>query len=344
MHPCWVVAKKASCKPVMQTRCTWLLFLGFNFGDHALPSQTESRLQELHAIQLSQAMTETIRDVLQAMDNIANVPALLSARLLQPAPVPRYTQSASDLTPPKVVRRKRQLTLPLDTPAPDTARLAKWLGRANQQRTCDQSQSALMRLPAELREQIWKDVILGTDDGVIELGWRSTGRGRGRASAYKVTFEKPRDEWGTGVLGMLCSCRVIYSEAIGLLYSLPTFSFRFQNIGTFLAFVCAIPPHRREQIKYLDLCWLNQPKAPSGVPQGAAHRINPLWSYKRICNVKALSELPRPEIGGTDFVHAEWVVKEILKGMKGLEKGGIRWGSLSTGCLAQERAVFDSSI
>jgi hypothetical protein len=154
-------------------------------------------------------MASAIHGVLQAMDNIANAPVLLSARLLEPAPVRQYKQRASDLTPPKVVKRKRRLTLPLETPAPQMPSKAKWIGRASQQRSFGQSQSPLMKLPAELREQIWKYVILGKNDGLMKIGWRSTGLSHGRASAYNVSIDKPREEWGPGVMGMLCSCRAM---------------------------------------------------------------------------------------------------------------------------------------
>jgi hypothetical protein len=108
-------------------------------------------------------MANSIHGVLQAMDNLANVPVLLTARLLQPAPPRQHTQSAADLTPPKVVKRKRRLTLPLDEVSPEVSGRTKWYGkRVVRQRTSEQLQSPLMRLPAELREQIWRYVILNS--------------------------------------------------------------------------------------------------------------------------------------------------------------------------------------
>lgn len=154
--------------------------------------------------------------ILHAVDSIANAPASLTARLTQPAPSRQRSQSVADLTPPKVVKRKRRLTLPLDVPAPEVSGKAGWFYKRVQQRTFEQLQSPLLKLPAELREEIWRHVILsGADehcnrnDAVIELHWRGTGSGRGRASAFRVPFKRDRDQWGLGVLGMLCSCRIV---------------------------------------------------------------------------------------------------------------------------------------
>lgn len=155
-------------------------------------------------------MAGAIHGVLQAMDTLANAPVSLTARLLQPAPPRQHSQSVADLTPPKIVKRKRRLTLPLDVPAPGELGKAKWFGKTVQQRTFEQLQSPLMRLPAELRQEIWRYVILcnadgddGRSDGVIEIQWRSTGSGRGRASALRPLHQR------LGVLGLLTSCRIM---------------------------------------------------------------------------------------------------------------------------------------
>jgi hypothetical protein len=127
-----------------------------------------------------------------------------------------------------------------------------------------------------------------------------------------------------------------YSEAVDLIYSVPTFSFRHQNVETFFAFVCAIPKHRWDKIRYLDLCWINQRKAHGDV-QPPEHYMDMRWSYKRISNIKALSDLPEPSLNESEnpFVYPECVINEILKKMGGLKKGGVKWGSKSTGCFAQ---------
>lgn len=127
-----------------------------------------------------------------------------------------------------------------------------------------------------------------------------------------------------------------YSDAIDLLYSLPTFSFQNQNVETFLAFIGATLQHRRDQIRYLDLRWLSQPKSEVG-PQTPEYKLNVKWSYRRISNIKALSELPDGKNFETDcaFVLPGWVIEDILESMKGLKKGGVNWGCESTGCFAQ---------
>lgn len=165
-------------------------------------------------------MANAIHDVLQAMDNLANAPVSLTARLLQPAPPRQHTQSAADLTPPKVVRRKRGLTLPLDEVFPEVSGRPKWFGKkAVRQRTFEQLQSPLMRLPTELRVQIWRYVILNstgrhdsTTGGAIEIHWRSAGYGRGRAKAsYALSPQHGKDQalYLLGVLSLLCSCRLM---------------------------------------------------------------------------------------------------------------------------------------
>lgn len=98
--------------------------------------------------------------------------------------------------------------------------------------------------------------------------------------------------------------------------------------------MCAIPQERKDQIRFLDLRWLG---AFRSYPyREIEYQTRPQWSYKRIDNIKALSQMPdasavRAEQG---VVKSDWVVKEVLKGMKGLEKGGVKWGCASTGCFA----------
>ncbi|KAF1933278.1 uncharacterized protein M421DRAFT_415622 [Didymella exigua CBS 183.55] len=282
-------------------------------------------------------MAGAIHGVLQAMDNLANAPVSLTAWLVQSAPPRQHSPTAADLTPPKVVKRKRRLTLPLDDVAHEVPGRPKWFGKTVQQRTLEQLQSPLTRLPAELREQIWRHVILtnadrydGKSGGVVQLEWRSTGSGRGRARSRGKLDTRP------GVLGMLCSCRIVYSEAIDLLYCLPTFSFRHQNVETFLAFMCAIPQHRRNRIRFLDLRWLGVPKARSGLDP-PVYQSTSQWSYRRISNIRALSRLPDKAVieAEDELFDSTWVVNEILKGMEGLEKGGVNWGRVSTGCFAR---------
>ncbi|KAH6642331.1 hypothetical protein C7974DRAFT_99500 [Boeremia exigua] len=282
-------------------------------------------------------MAGTIYNVLQAMDNLANAPVSLAARILQPAPTSRPSQSTADLTPPKVVKRKRRLTLPLDPPTAEVSGKARWFSRAGQQHTFDQRQSPLMRLPAELRAEIWGYVILGDTDAEIAVRWRSTGSGRGRAIAFKVLADGSQGERNMGVLGMLRSCRMIYSETIALLYSLPIFSFHNEKVETFLAFICAILQHRRDQIRYLNLSWTMYTALPSSLQLPPVFKLNGMWSYKRISNIKALSELPDATSASTEngYVYSHWVIDEALKSLKGLEKGGVKNGAASTGCFAQ---------
>lgn len=135
-----------------------------------------------------------------------------------------------------------------------------------------------------------------------------------------------------------------YSGAIDLLYSLHTFSFLYQNVETFLAFMCAVPQHRRDRIRFLDLRWLGVPRVWSDL-QPPVYQPTPKWSYRRISNTKALSQLPEAAAvqAKRGLVDSDWVVNEILKSMKGLEKGGVNWGRASTGCFVRREATFEQS-
>lgn len=134
-----------------------------------------------------------------------------------------------------------------------------------------------------------------------------------------------------------------YSEAINLLYSLPIFEFSCQNVETFLAFVCAIPQYRRDQIRYLDLSWLTYSFITSYrsegrlEPQKSQVKRNVKWSYWRISGINALSGLPDATTAPTEdgFVHADWIISEVLKTMSGLELGGVNRNAASTGCFAR---------
>lgn len=138
--------------------------------------------------------------------------------------------------------------------------------------------------------------------------------------------------------------RPSYSEAINLLYSVPTFSFQHQNVETLLAFVCAIPQHRRDRIRFLDLRWLDTPRALRGL-EPPVYQPSCKWSYRRISNIRALSQLPTRVAARVNLVSSTWVINETLKEMKGLENGGVNWGSASTGCFARnQEASIELSI
>lgn len=100
--------------------------------------------------------------------------------------------------------------------------------------------------------------------------------------------------------------------------------------------MCAILPQRRDQIRFLDLRWLG---AFRSYPyRETEYQSRPQWSYKRIDNIKALSQMPDASAarGEQGVVNSDWVVKEVLRGMQSLEKGGVNWGCASTGCFAEK--------
>ncbi|KAI4220584.1 MAG: hypothetical protein LQ349_008051 [Xanthoria aureola] len=195
--------------------------------------------------------------------------------------------------------RKRALTIPL----PETEGRSWW--RKGRQGTLDQAQSSLFgRLPLEVRELIYR-FYLAPDGRRIHL-FRRTDRRLGhcvctdgpdshsyfpkldwgyddpsRTRAWKrYSAEKPVHS--NNLLPLLKSCRRLYSEATPLLYSSNIFC--FQDIATLLYFVRTVLPHRRNQIKAIQLPWM---KTYLGFPQPNGE-LSQVW--------EALKQMPNLQV------------------------------------------------
>lgn len=136
----------------------------------------------------------------------------------------------------------------------------------------DQTQAPLLRLPAELRNAIFQQVIGGFilhlvtyRQGIHHVtcsGDESCSGCQTRSLMLEVHDMKRQKvaAWtrlfrsAASLLSLLKTCRTIYSEAVGLLYSTNTFD--FADLFTFLDFVAAIPPARANQVQHINLSWL----------------------------------------------------------------------------------------
>ncbi|KAF2203696.1 hypothetical protein GQ43DRAFT_438617 [Delitschia confertaspora ATCC 74209] len=169
---------------------------------------------------------------------------------------------------PLVLHRQRALSIPL----PDTECMNE--GR----KTLDQSQSRLMRLPLELREMIYRNVLgdntlhmilkeqkLGhlrcKASNALECPLRYNGRTLGRESCWgpvdsaniwapKSGINEPTDG---NIIPFLRTCRQVYSEAINFLYSTNVFS--FQDLDCLRHFSATVLPKRFNLVKKLDIEW-----------------------------------------------------------------------------------------
>lgn len=158
-----------------------------------------------------------------------------------------------DASPP----RRRPLTPPL-LPLEDSTPTAP--------EAANQPQSLFFKLPIELREVIYKEV-LGESNIHIKNGKSlrhlrckcSSCPGIGYYFYYGSTWKKPWECDGTKYdydgdrlpISLLRTCRQVYSEAINLLYSSNIFSFR--DADTLQRFLCSMPSQRKDHITTIHL-------------------------------------------------------------------------------------------
>ncbi|KAJ9641995.1 hypothetical protein H2201_004530 [Coniosporium apollinis] len=129
--------------------------------------------------------------------------------------------------PRPALRRKRALTLPLPEHSSGV------LSEKPTQRTYDQQQSRLFKLPLELREQIYREVLSGPPIHII--------RKQKKLGHLRCKAIRPED------------CPVKYSESINILYTHNTFSLNDLDSLRYLSSTL-IPP-RLALIKTLHLHW-----------------------------------------------------------------------------------------
>ena len=182
--------------------------------------------------------------------------------------------------PPRLPRnRPRALTYPLPVEPDDP------------QRTCDQSKSALISLPFELRRQIWIEVLSGhllhiTRDAKRLVAIDCTVKNdktkaefeTRRHGCWGVTdwsphmdywwmpgcYQRPRDGHPArpaNLLPLLQTCRLIYTETVSMLYEDNIFDFNHTNMLIYLE--CYVLPKRLNQIRVLNLTWgITYPPVP----------------------------------------------------------------------------------
>ncbi|OCK80181.1 hypothetical protein K432DRAFT_353504 [Lepidopterella palustris CBS 459.81] len=152
--------------------------------------------------------------------------------------------------------RERSLTLPLPPSSPSFQ---------VKQRTCNQSQSALLsKMSTELRLLIWEFAIADEVVHIVQQRKRLCNtvctespdsvdgfhRCLGYVSGYgDIWLQQP----GAKLLSLLKTCRLVYSEAIDILYSRNTF--RLEHLDTLSHFSTITLPSRFNSIRSLHLYW-----------------------------------------------------------------------------------------
>ncbi|KAH7371097.1 hypothetical protein BKA66DRAFT_573057 [Pyrenochaeta sp. MPI-SDFR-AT-0127] len=256
---------------------------------------------------MAAAFRSTLSRVEEVVTKILRLPLATVLYILPAEARVRKWLNDARQTPPRVRTRKRRLTLPLD----DAPTFSSRMGLGAKQETKHQTQSPLLQLPAEIRLYIWAYVVdLGQKE---ELRMSRKGyamfpyKGSPNAAYSSVGALRKKDvvEWGLGVMGLLCSCRTVYTEIVPLLYLTPTF--HFTDVYAFFGFSCTILPHRRAQIRYLKLDFLN----PGHVSSCSSKYLD----YEPVSHLKAIAPLPKPAADGKQHtvVSLQWAVEEILK-------------------------------
>ena len=173
-------------------------------------------------------------------------------------------------------KRPRALTCPLPAEPEKSSRPQRWkpFKKSLPQQTHDQFQSALlMRLPGEIRQLIWAKVIGGH---LLHMVHGPTSLvAIDCAEAVDIELETRRHLcWGfstkdappsylhphaghhakpVNILPLLQTCRIIYTEAVSILYGDNIFD--LNRVSTLISFHHSILPHRLNQIRVLNLTW-----------------------------------------------------------------------------------------
>ncbi|KAF2731516.1 hypothetical protein EJ04DRAFT_514543 [Polyplosphaeria fusca] len=155
-----------------------------------------------------------------------------------------WRMKKKDKTAPKVVTtRPTSLTAPSPT-------------EGSTGKICDQRDSVLFGLPAEIRLQIYR-YYFGADEEIVVLFQDGVIHASNNLPTQLARRVERRDDCSMKIPGavsflpLLCTCRKIYSEAAHLLYESPTFS--FPNPISFLAFSATILPIKLNSIRTLQL-------------------------------------------------------------------------------------------
>jgi hypothetical protein len=284
----------------------------------------------------SMASLDPISSALETIEKIAvhisilpyHVYKFAKARINSPEAQWKRKRRA-ELTQPKVVPRGRPLTPPL---RPQTFNVVGGIVGKKETRVFDEQSSSLLltKLPAEIRTLIYQEAILantrrGND---ITIGWsRNPSHVRPSADNSLVDILSDiRSLHKLDILNLLCSCRLVYSEMIDLLYSTPTF--HFIDYHAFFGFCMIILPHRWEKVRHLDLQF--QMPVSGGWPGGFA--LHHQLSLGPVQWLTARSWLPKYESPKTISLT---LVLRILAEMKGLQSITVEFGKQNVGVLTE---------
>lgn len=279
-------------------------------------------------------MTLLVRSALGTVksfnSSIVLTPARMTLDSTQKANVKKgdeHTKTA--LTPPMPKKRERRLTLPLDDTQEPTLSKSWFRSRPKAQVTLEQTTSILFtKLPAEIRALIYTFAICDEEKSRLNIGFRgspvasmNTSNKPGYIAAYRDDDASQRT-WGLdkGVLSLMRTCRLIYTEAIPLLYSTPTFVFSHTGPLTFMAFVATILPERKDAIRWLDLEGLDCQRTGGSDEKGAKEDVE--FSYAFVRHLVMYTELPDARIEGRKLTEG-WAVEQVLDGMEGLRRAKV---------------------
>jgi hypothetical protein len=191
-------------------------------------------------------------------------------------------QKEREASAPKPLPRKRPraLTCPLPAkPASSRSRLSNpFKIFSRQQRTFDQSQSPLVaRLPLEIRQLIWTEVLggrflhivyahktlmaiecvedFGPELETVQHGcWGKSVVGIGGFSSGVYHWPlRDHPAKPTNLLPLIQTCRIIYTEAMPVLYESNVFDFK--HLDTLLYLNRTVLSQRLRQIRVLNLSW-----------------------------------------------------------------------------------------
>ena len=112
----------------------------------------------------------------------------------------------------------------------------------------DQNTSLFFRIPLELREMVYAELFGASETIWIVLADQKLACVREEQTNVTQQDDRPT-KLGLHAIPLLQSCRRIYSEAISLLYSTPTFA--FNETLAFLAFSASILPSRFQSLRFI---------------------------------------------------------------------------------------------
>ncbi|KAF2870740.1 hypothetical protein BDV95DRAFT_595445 [Massariosphaeria phaeospora] len=189
----------------------------------------------------------------------------------------RRQKRLQELSPPLVVERDYALSL------------SEEMDSGVLMRKCllsPQTDCLLLRLPMELRLAVYEEMfgqeevhVMRRDDKLHSFRCRATaqhkshdaGHGYNKVAQCGGGFESFRP-LGLGVLPLLQSCRMIYSELVPLLYSEPTFF--FHSLNTMLAFSGTSLPQRFHAITSIRIDGTCEPIPENWALESAMQPLN----------------------------------------------------------------------